>query len=68
MRTIMQSSVAMQQSYTRGPRQLFLSSERGGEGGGGREQANKIRKNCNSVFCSNAADLYLWTKAIASLQ
>ena len=39
MRTIMQSSIAMQQSYTRGPRQLFLSSERGGEGGGGREQA-----------------------------
>ena len=36
--TPMQSSPAMQQSCTRGPRQLFPSSEqgRGGEGGGAR--------------------------------
>ena len=39
MRTAIQSCVAMRQSCTCGPRQLFLSSERGGEGGGGREQA-----------------------------
>ena len=32
------------------------------------QQENEIRKNCNSVFCSNAADLYLLTKAIVSLQ
>ena len=46
--TAMQSSPAMEQSCTRGPRQLFPSSEQGsggeggrvsGEGGGGREQA-----------------------------
>ena len=32
--TTMQSSSAMQQSCTHGPRQLFLSSEQGGEGRG----------------------------------
>ena len=34
IRTTMWSSVAMQQSCTGGPRQCFLSSERGGERGG----------------------------------
>ena len=35
IRTAMQSSIARQQSCTRGPRQLFLSSKQGGEGEGG---------------------------------
>ena len=70
----MQSSAAMQQSCIREPRQLFLSSEQGGGGGrgeGGREEqalGGGGDENCNSVLCSNAAKLYLWTKAIVSFQ
>ena len=35
IRITMQSSIAMQQSCTHQPRQLFLSSKQGGERGGG---------------------------------
>ena len=61
--TTMQSSVAMQQSCSHGPGQLFLYSELGGGGrGGGGDH------NCNEVFHSNAAELYLWAMAIVFFQ
>ena len=59
------------------PRQLFLSSEHGvgkGEGGGGGGEGGRGGErgggdlNCNTVFRSNAAELYLSAKAIVSFQ
>ena len=64
IKTTMQSSVAMQQSHTRRPTQLFLSSKQGGEEGGG----GGGYQNYNAVFRSNAAELYLSAKAIVSFQ
>ena len=58
--TAIQSSAAMQQSCTHRPRQLFLSSKQGGEGGG--------YQNYNAVFRSNAAELHSSAKAIVSFQ
>ena len=52
IRTTMQSSVAMPQSCTHGPRQLFLSSKRGGGGD----------YNYKAVFCCIVADLYSWQR------
>ena len=67
----MQSSTALQLSCTRGPWQFFLSSEQGGgEGGkgGGRGGGRGGQdQNYNAVFNSNAAELFLWAKAIVSL-
>ena len=105
IRTTIQSSVAMQQSCTRWPRPLFLFSKQGvedgrleggggerggggggrgggggggggggrGGGGGGGEGGGGGRGrggdyNCNAVFRSNAAELYLSAKAIVSFQ
>ena len=53
----MQSSVAMPQSCTHGPKQLFLSSKRGSGGGGGDH-------NYKAVFRGNATELYSSAKAI----
>ena len=47
----MPSSATMQQSCTRGPWQLFLSSAQGrgeGEGGGGRDHENAVLRSCET--------------------
>ena len=44
MQTTMQSSVSMQESYTRGPRELFLSSAQGGGDGGGKGRGDGDRR------------------------
>ena len=74
----MQAFAAMQQSCTCDKGNCFFTNQQGGEGkvGGGRGEGGGEpagggggqNQNYNAVFCSNAAELYSWTKATVSLQ